>query len=310
MQYYLSSWNDVMFESTSKVVLGNGARMLKYVRHYNNTLATFYTDNTYIFRIMYIYTGEFLYKTVLSYMEIKNKCSNKSIKAAFEQAPTLYNQLNSFLNGDSCNICIVQSKEGEKYCITGSYCTLFSSKRRVFYNLSKLADIFRNEIQLIKPERLEPCFAQKLKRFFSKAGTYALKFVVRAGVVVVGSAIGANLDLPDFDFDLDTPDINNDFDFDLDTDDTFLPLVDSGNGDLCVNLNNSDDYNVSFGSQKASLDRVGRGLGSVDVTITKEPGSSNLFCISDGTNTIHDVKGGTNFIKIDGIKYHLPKLKG
>ena len=74
MQYYLSSWNDVMFESTSKVVLGNGARMLKYVRHYNNTLATFYTDNTYIFRIMYIYTGEFLYKTVLSYMEIKNKC--------------------------------------------------------------------------------------------------------------------------------------------------------------------------------------------------------------------------------------------
>lgn len=71
-----------------------------------------------------------------------------------------------------------------------------------------------------------------------------------------------------------------------------------------------NQYNISFGAQEATLQRCGGGLGSIDVTITKEPGSSNHFCISDGTHTIHNVKGGTNTIKIDGIKYLLPKLKG
>lgn len=73
---------------------------------------------------------------------------------------------------------------------------------------------------------------------------------------------------------------------------------------------NEEQYNVSFGAQKETLQRSGGGLGSIKVTITKEPGSSNLFCITDGTTTIHNVVGGTPFIKIDGIKYLLPKLKG
>ena len=77
-------------------------------------------------------------------------------------------------------------------------------------------------------------------------------------------------------------------------------------------LNNTPDslYNVSFGAQKESLQRSGGGLGSLDVTITKEPGSSNLFCITDGRHTIHDVPGSTKTIEISGITYKLPKLKG
>ena len=71
-----------------------------------------------------------------------------------------------------------------------------------------------------------------------------------------------------------------------------------------------DQYNVSFGAQKESLQRSGGGLGSLDVTITKEPGSSNLFCITDGRHTIHDVPGGTKTIEISGITYKLPKVKG
>lgn len=71
-----------------------------------------------------------------------------------------------------------------------------------------------------------------------------------------------------------------------------------------------NQYNIAFGAQEATLQRSGGGLGSLDVTITKEPGSSNLYCISDGTHTIHNVKGGTHSIRIDGIKYILPKLKG
>lgn len=85
--------------------------------------------------------------------------------------------------------------------------------------------------------------------------------------------------------------------------------MDSVELDDCDSID-TNGYNVSFGAQNETLKRSGGGLGSLDVTITKEPGSSNLFCITDGTHTIHNVKGGTNSITIDGIKYFLPKLKG
>ena len=57
-----------------------------------------------------------------------------------------------------------------------------------------------------------------------------------------------------------------------------------------------NSYNIAFGAQEATLQRCGGGLGSLDVTITKEPGSANSFCITDGTNTIHNVQGGTRRI--------------
>ena len=124
-----------------------------------------------------------------------------------------------------------------------------------------------------------------------------------AGVLVIKmvlKSIGQDYDA-DFDFDTDTPDVDVDMDIDADTNCEFTPEA-FGNLD--------HEYNISFGAQDATLQRSGGGLGSLDVTITKEPGSSNLFCITDGTHTIHNVKGGTNSIRIDGIKYILPKLKG
>lgn len=80
----------------------------------------------------------------------------------------------------------------------------------------------------------------------------------------------------------------------------------TGDGHFVDSLN--DGYNVSFGSQKATLESVG-GI-KLDATIDKEPGTANRFCIKTWKGTVHNVPGGTDSVKIDGIKYKLPVLKG
>lgn len=72
---------------------------------------------------------------------------------------------------------------------------------------------------------------------------------------------------------------------------------------------NKQQYNVSFGAQKETVTAKGGGL-KLDITITKEPGHSNLYCIESSKGTVHNVKGGTIFVDINGISYKLPKLKG
>lgn len=121
----------------------------------------------------------------------------------------------------------------------------------------------------------------------------------------------------DIDSILDLLGLDGDIDIDI-PDDVYVPDdstgldVDAIDSDYAPEAYTdlSDQYNVSFGAQNETLRRSGGGLGSLDVTITKEPGSSSLFCITDGTTTIHNVPRGQNSIKIDGIKYILPKLKG
>lgn len=80
----------------------------------------------------------------------------------------------------------------------------------------------------------------------------------------------------------------------------------TGDGHFVDSLN--DGYNVSFGSQKATLESVGGK--KLDATIDKEPGTANRFCIKTWKGTVHNVPGGTDSVKIDGIKYKLPVLKG
>lgn len=304
MEYYIKPWHHSKFESETKIKLENNSYLIKYKRCFDGKEATFYANNA-LYRDMYVYVGDFLEKAVLSYIEISKKCTNSSIKSAFEECPNIYAYLENYVNDYHSPIVKVTTYKGDFYCLRMSYFRLFYKKKWIFNDLHKIAEIFRKEIPLIKNHRLELSFLQKTKNFFLKSSKYALKFVVRAGVIVAASAIGANIDLPDFDFDIDVPDFDGDYDFGIDTG------YDSYNYDATtLGLEVNNGYNVSFGAQDATLQRSGGGLGSLDVTITKEPGSSNLFCITDGTHTFHNVKGGTNFIKIDGIKYILPKLKG
>lgn len=72
----------------------------------------------------------------------------------------------------------------------------------------------------------------------------------------------------------------------------------------------TEGYNIPFMAQSETLYSQGNG-SQIDVTITKEPNTSNKFCIKlpDGTK-IHDVSGTANTIKIGQIVYKLPTLKG
>lgn len=71
----------------------------------------------------------------------------------------------------------------------------------------------------------------------------------------------------------------------------------------------SEDYNVSFGSQKATLQAPGDGI-KLEAIITKEPGTANQYCIKTWKGTVHNVPGGTSRVIINGIRYNLPKLTG
>lgn len=70
----------------------------------------------------------------------------------------------------------------------------------------------------------------------------------------------------------------------------------------------NDGYNISFGSQKATLESLGGQ--HLDAAIDKEPGTANRFCIKTWKGTVHDVPVGTHTVKINGIVYKLPALKG
>lgn len=75
-------------------------------------------------------------------------------------------------------------------------------------------------------------------------------------------------------------------------------------------LNLPDDgYNVSFGAQKETLTSQGGGQ-HLDVTIEKEPGTANQFCIKSSKGTVHNVAGSDMWVKINGINYKLPRIKG
>lgn len=86
------------------------------------------------------------------------------------------------------------------------------------------------------------------------------------------------------------------------------PSVDLGDTsiDTDASLYMSDNgYNVSFGSQKVTLESMGGGL-KLPVTITKEPGTAYQFCIESNKGTVHNVPGGNLWVTIGGIKYKLP----
>ena len=185
----------------------------------------------------------------------------------------------------------------------------------LMYDLSR----FRIDFSKLKKLKREPSFmtAIGLPRPIQKV-------IVFGGVLLIKTtvrSVGADLD---FDFDIDDsgaeiPDDNfvlDDSEFyygnSIDTDTSSLDCdFDDGNSfSPYVDYGDSNGYNVSFLGQKETLSSSGGGH-NLKVTIEKEPGSSNLFCIkTQHGDVIHNVKGTENYIKIDGIRYNLPKLKG
>lgn len=163
--------------------------------------------------------------------------------------------------------------------------------------LEKTEEYTKYENSIISP---------KLKHAMMVGGLFIIKGAVKAAA----RSLGGDIDIGgDVDFDIPDMDFNGDVDFDVDLD---LDL-DGSNAAWAAAFNGtdglSDGHNISFGSQQETLLSQGGGL-KLDVTIDKEPGTSNLFSIKSSKGIIHNVSGTANWVKIDGIKYKLPDLKG
>lgn len=162
---------------------------------------------------------------------------------------------------------------------------------------------FKINEELIKFGKAVSNAAQKVPSWVYKAiaigGVICLKVLIKDAVNDVVNGLGNNNDSVGFGGEcVNSENFNGD---------DFSSVVSSYEN---PSFAPSEGYNVAFMAQRETLESLGSG-SQVNVTITKEPGTSNHFCIElpNGTE-IHNVSGTANTIKIGQIVYKLPKLKG
>lgn len=246
--------------------------------------------------------------------KISNACNwnylftEDSLKRAFRKFPNIYN---AFINkNSSISYSSFISNHLTKF-IHKDYLSEYEEKEAVEELCKTAIDILKElvsfKIDINDLVRKETKNQSIVLPSWIRDG---VNIAVRVGVKTLAAYIGANIDSNfeigniDGDINVDVPDFDSNFDIDIDLDSDLSTFFENNNGI-------ENQYNISFGAQSATLDRSGGGLGSLDVTITKEPGTSNQFCITDKFgHVIHNVSGTANKIKINGIWYKLPDLKG
>lgn len=225
LDYYKSLAGTTKKKSRQEIEIKDGVKLYRFTRYYKETegaKAVFYTTTGVLYRQMYISIGPSLQKLVESYVLVTEKCTKSSVKKAFQNCPNLVKWIKRYLKDSSffTPITVLQLSDTEhEFCLRTDYGTIFTSKRYNYRELTSYANIICNESKMIDKSALQikPTFAQKLRK--------VAKYVIRIGVIGLGVMIGADLDLPDFDFDFDLPDVDIDIDVpDLDV----LPIDPTG----------------------------------------------------------------------------------
>jgi hypothetical protein len=178
---------------------------------------------------MYIYIGDFIEKLVLSYIEVSEKCTKRSVKKAFELCPNLTKWISQYSKGkDSPIRCLTLYNNTDKkvYCLGLPYSIIFDGKKSTYNELSKIAETIREEGRLINKSALvgNGVFAARAK----KALATTAKYTIKAGAMILLGAIGANIDGPDIDINIPIPNVDiPDFDIpDIDIPDINTPNID------------------------------------------------------------------------------------
>ncbi len=240
MQFIHHKYNKELLHQKDKIkfVDDNGVSMRLCQRRYNNQLAFFYMDS-HIYSRLFIYSGDFINQLHDYCMEIKSKCSNKSIRSAFSDSPNLCYYI---LEGTfyDCHIDEVSIGGVTNKCLAVDYLSIILPKKMMYKRLAKMEETLREEIKKVKKDELRGKW-DTLK----KIGATILKTSARVGVALAAGAVGANLDFdPDIDFGDSTPNID-------------FGNVDFGN----VDFGNVDFGNVDFGN----VDLGDVDLGDVDM---------------------------------------------
>lgn len=241
------------------------------------------------------------------------KYTSSSLRSTFSNYPYLRDYVIGMKRDDFEDIYAIGiSKDSEHlYCIVSGKMSEYREKR-IATHLFDICMGIKNDLEkfilnrsaLVKePER--PITQSRNTRGRKQMPEWARDLIngtVRMGIKTAAAFVGSNIDT---NFDIGNinwgnadsgVDVDFDADFDIDYDSDFDSPSNNG-------------YNVSFGSQKETLTSQGGGQ-HLDVTIEKEPGTANRFCISSDKGTVHNVSGGDMWVKINGINYKLPKLKG
>ena len=254
MDYYVAPWNSTKKECKQKIMLDSNKSLYRFCRNYGKNEALFYTDTSTFHRCMYIYIGSFLEKAILSYAEICVKCTKSSIKEAFKNCPNISKWFKDALKNKSTStiIQLQLNSDCHHYCIQTDYYTfVFGGKKAAYMNLCQKADIIRNELKLIDKSvlKIKTTLWEKIKKAFLKN----VKYVVRGGIIIAAACVGANFDLPDFDFDMETPDV--DFDF---GDNLYLADMDTDNNlDECSEVCLSDSQvGIGEGTEQGHLEEA------------------------------------------------------
>lgn len=281
-------------------------KLIKKTRFFNGRYIQYYSTGEFFSRV-YLHPGDYLYKIVLSFIEIKERCKSSSIKAAFSECPGLLDQLNRFVKGENSDWVYVKWIDGqETICLRNMFLfyEIGAYKRGQDSLKNIIAEVHKINTSLLK-EKLT--FAKFLRK--------SSKWIIRGGVKLLAAAaagyIGANL--PDFDFDfdvdvdvpdLDVPDLAN---FDVPDYDNDPNIGDENIDELSYDdsmQNGSDESNVSFkgsSDKEITVHQEGNSSKTTTVTAKKVPGTSNTWDI---------YKGNTYVTRLNGIVHGSFNLDG
>lgn len=253
LDFYLSSRPLKTKGTKQKIDFTDSVSLYKFTRNYNNgNEVIFYTTTSLFGREMYIYIGDFIEKLVLSYIEVSEKCTKRSVKKAFELCPNLTKWISQYSKGkDSPIRCLTLYNNTDKkvYCLGLPYSIIFDGKKSTYNELSKIAETIREEGRLINKSALvgNGVFAAKAK----KALATTAKYTIKAGAMILLGAIGANIDGPDINIDIPIPNVDlPDFDFEIpeidvpeiDVPEIDIPDIDVPDIDITTDLGN--DINI------------------------------------------------------------------
>ena len=248
LDFYLSQRPLKTKGTKQKIDFSDSVNLYKFTRNYNNgNEVVFYTTTSLFGREMYIYIGDFVEKLVLSYIEVSEKCTKRSVKNAFELCPNLTKWISQYSKGkDSPIRCLTLSNNTDQkvYCLGLPYSIIFDGKKSTYKELAKIAEAIRAESRLINPNALvgKGVFAAKAKRGLATT----IKYVIKATAMFALGAIGANADFGDFNIDIPIPNVDlPDLDFDIP--DIDIPGIDTPEIDV-PDINADVDISTDVGS--------------------------------------------------------------
>lgn len=309
LDFYLSSRPLKTKGTKQKIDFTDSVSLYKFTRNYNNgNEAIFYTTTSSFGREMYIYIGDFIEKLVLSYIEVSEKCTKRSVKKAFELCPNLTKWISQYSKGkDSPIKCLTLSNNTNKkvYCLGLPYSIIFDGKKSTYNELAKIAETIREEGRLINKSALvgNGVAAAKAK----KALATTAKYTIKAGAMILLGAIGANIDGPDINIDIPIPNVDlPDFDFEIpeiDVPEIDVPDIDVPDIDITTDL--GSDFNIP--ETDVNYDTPDQGnaisfLGSSKSDGFIPDGTIKLERTISGTTDTFALftKGGHEYVKVNG----------